>query len=161
MTNETQPVEQYMALALNPVMVGPKERSEITRNLDHIAELAFAAKNVAEIELPSGARLGQLYARQPGAVEQPVMKWDGEWHITYEVFRDMGIAYSVGLLLIYLLVVAQFRSYLVPLVIMAIQGYHCASMAVVELQTAHLRSVLEARKSRIEDRKSKIENRKS
>ena len=47
------------------------------------------------------------------------IKWDGEWQVTYETFRDMGIAYSVGLLLIYLLVVAQFRSYLVPLVIMA------------------------------------------
>jgi multidrug efflux pump subunit AcrB len=47
------------------------------------------------------------------------IKWDGEWQITYETFRDMGIAYSIGLLLIYLLVVAQFRSYLVPLIIMA------------------------------------------
>ncbi|HSH30325.1 MAG TPA: efflux RND transporter permease subunit, partial [Thiohalobacter sp.] len=47
------------------------------------------------------------------------LKWDGEWQITYETFRDMGIAYSVGLLLIYLLIVAQFRSYLVPLIIMA------------------------------------------
>jgi multidrug efflux pump subunit AcrB len=47
------------------------------------------------------------------------VKWDGEWQVTYETFRDMGIAYSVGLLLIYLLVVAQFRSYVVPLVIMA------------------------------------------
>ena len=47
------------------------------------------------------------------------IKWDGEWQITYETFRDMGIAYAVGLVLIYLLVVAQFRSYLVPLVIMA------------------------------------------
>lgn len=47
------------------------------------------------------------------------LKWDGEWQITYETFRDMGIAYSVGLILIYLLVVAQFRSYLVPLVIMS------------------------------------------
>jgi len=47
------------------------------------------------------------------------LKWDGEWQITYETFRDMGIAYSVGLLMIYLLVVAQFRSYLVPLIIMA------------------------------------------
>ncbi len=47
------------------------------------------------------------------------IKWDGEWQVTYETFRDMGIAYSVGLLLIYLLVVAQFKSYLVPLVIMA------------------------------------------
>ncbi len=47
------------------------------------------------------------------------LKWDGEWQVTYETFRDMGIAYSVGLLLIYLLVVAQFRSYIAPLVIMA------------------------------------------
>ncbi|MFO1395188.1 MAG: efflux RND transporter permease subunit [Steroidobacteraceae bacterium] len=49
----------------------------------------------------------------------PTVKWDGEWQITYETFRDMGLAYSVGLLLIYLLVVAQFKSYAVPLVIMA------------------------------------------
>ncbi|MCE1184648.1 MAG: efflux RND transporter permease subunit [Rhodocyclales bacterium] len=47
------------------------------------------------------------------------IKWDGEWQITYETFRDMGAAYAVGLILIYLLVVAQFRSYWVPLVIMA------------------------------------------
>jgi multidrug efflux pump subunit AcrB len=47
------------------------------------------------------------------------LKWDGEWQVTYETFRDMGIAYAVGLLLIYLLVVAQFKSYLVPLIIMA------------------------------------------
>jgi len=47
------------------------------------------------------------------------IKWDGEWQITYETFRDMGAAYAVGLVLIYVLVVAQFRSYLVPLIIMA------------------------------------------
>jgi multidrug efflux pump subunit AcrB len=47
------------------------------------------------------------------------LKWDGEWQITYETFRDMGAAYAVGLILIYLLVVAQFGSYLTPLIIMA------------------------------------------
>src|SRR5690606_7850907 len=47
------------------------------------------------------------------------IKWDGEWQITYETFRDMGLAYGVGLILIYLLVVGQFRSYLAPLIIMA------------------------------------------
>jgi multidrug efflux pump subunit AcrB len=47
------------------------------------------------------------------------IKWDGEWQVTYETFRDMGAAYAVGLILIYLLVVAQFKSYLVPLIIMA------------------------------------------
>jgi multidrug efflux pump subunit AcrB len=47
------------------------------------------------------------------------MKWDGEWHITYEVFRDMGIAFAAVLVLIYLLVVGWFRSFVTPLIIMA------------------------------------------
>ncbi|WP_295878336.1 efflux RND transporter permease subunit [uncultured Thiohalocapsa sp.] len=63
--------------------------------------------------------LPQWYMQQPDNPYEFSVKWDGEWQITYETFRDMGLAYGVGLLLIYLLVVAQFRSYLVPLVIMA------------------------------------------
>jgi multidrug efflux pump subunit AcrB len=63
--------------------------------------------------------LEQWYVQQPGNPYEYSLKWDGEWQVTYETFRDMGIAYGVGLILIYLLVVAQFRSYLVPLVIMA------------------------------------------
>jgi multidrug efflux pump subunit AcrB len=63
--------------------------------------------------------LEQWFLSQPQNPYEYSLKWDGEWQVTYETFRDMGIAYSVGLLLIYLLVVAQFRSYLVPLVIMA------------------------------------------
>ena len=61
----------------------------------------------------------QRYISQPENPYSFSLKWDGEWQITYETFRDMGLAYSVGLILIYLLVVAQFRSYLLPLVIMA------------------------------------------
>jgi multidrug efflux pump subunit AcrB len=56
---------------------------------------------------------------QPDGLSGVAIKWDGEWKITYETFRDMGIAYSVGILLIYFLVVAQFNSYSVPLIIMA------------------------------------------
>ncbi len=63
--------------------------------------------------------IDQWFLNQPVNPYAYSLKWDGEWQITYETFRDMGIAYSVGLLMIYLLVVAQFRSYLVPLVIMA------------------------------------------
>ncbi|MBM5812199.1 MAG: efflux RND transporter permease subunit [Gammaproteobacteria bacterium] len=55
----------------------------------------------------------------PADIRGFALKWDGEWQITWETFRDMGLAYAVGLVLIYLLVVAQFRSYAVPLVIMA------------------------------------------
>ncbi|MCP3662051.1 MAG: efflux RND transporter permease subunit [Gammaproteobacteria bacterium] len=70
-------------------------------------------------QLNQESTLPQQFISQPENPYEYSIKWDGEWQITYETFRDMGIAYSVGLLLIYLLVVAQFRSYLVPLVIMA------------------------------------------
>ncbi len=63
--------------------------------------------------------LKQYFIRPPDNPYQFSIKWDGEWQVTYETFRDMGIAYSVGMIMIYLLVVAQFRSYVVPLVIMA------------------------------------------
>jgi multidrug efflux pump subunit AcrB len=63
--------------------------------------------------------LEQYFISQPENPYDYSVKWDGEWQITYETFRDMGIAYSVGLILIYLLVVGQFRSYVVPLIIMA------------------------------------------
>jgi len=63
--------------------------------------------------------LPQWFTSQPANPYEYSLKWDGEWQVTYETFRDMGIAYAVGLVLIYLLVVAQFRSYVVPLVIMA------------------------------------------
>lgn len=61
----------------------------------------------------------QNYISAPQFVNQPNIKWDGEWQMTYETFRDMGIAYAIGLILIYLLIVAQFSSYFVPLIIMA------------------------------------------
>ena len=66
-----------------------------------------------------GQKIAQTFISQPPDTSTFAIKWDGEWQITYETFRDMGIAYAVGIVLIYLLVVAQFRSYLVPLVIMA------------------------------------------
>ncbi len=64
-------------------------------------------------------KLDQFYINQPVDPYRYSVKWDGEWQVTYETFRDMGIAYAVGIVLIYLLVVAQFRSYVVPLIIMA------------------------------------------
>ncbi|MFC1335454.1 MAG: efflux RND transporter permease subunit [gamma proteobacterium symbiont of Clathrolucina costata] len=70
-------------------------------------------------QLQGEGGIEQWFLQQPENPYAYSLKWDGEWQITYDTFRDMGIAYSVGLLMIYLLVVAQFRSYLVPLVIMA------------------------------------------
>jgi multidrug efflux pump subunit AcrB len=56
---------------------------------------------------------------QPFSTEKPSMKWDGEWHITFEVFRDLGGAFAVVLILIYVLVVGWFRSFKTPFIIMA------------------------------------------
>lgn len=66
-----------------------------------------------------GMPWSQHWIRQPASVDDIAVKWDGEWQITYETFRDMGMAYALGMVLIYLLVVGHFRSYWVPLVIMA------------------------------------------
>ena len=75
---------------------------------------------VTALPTPGGAALAETFISQPADPYRGyTVKWDGEWQITYETFRDMGAAYAVGLVLIYLLVVAQFGSYLTPLIIMA------------------------------------------
>ena len=81
----------------------------------------FAARSTLHQSMKEqNFQAGEYWIRQPtNPYQEYSIKWDGEWQITYETFRDMGAAYGVGLILIYLLVVAQFRSYLTPLVIMA------------------------------------------
>ena len=75
---------------------------------------------LARLVTPGGGSMAEYFIHQPPeAWRDYALKWDGEWQITYETFRDMGAAYAVGLLLIYLLVVAHFGSYLSPLIIMA------------------------------------------
>ena len=74
---------------------------------------------LADVALPSGTLAEHFISQPSDPYRTYAIKWDGEWQVTYETFRDMGIAYGVGLVLIYLLVVAQFGSYLTPLVIMA------------------------------------------
>ncbi len=75
---------------------------------------------IMKIATPGGGTLQEYFISQPDdPYRDYAIKWDGESQITYETFRDMGLAYGVGLILIYLLVVAQFGSYLTPLIIMA------------------------------------------
>ncbi|QTD44154.1 efflux RND transporter permease subunit [Ottowia testudinis] len=75
---------------------------------------------LAQLKMPDGGQLTEYFIKQPSDPYRGyALKWDGEWQITYDTFRDMGAAYAVGLILIYLLVVAQFGSYLTPLIIMA------------------------------------------
>ncbi|HSD61810.1 MAG TPA: efflux RND transporter permease subunit, partial [Burkholderiales bacterium] len=119
------------------VAVYPVERDKTIHHKDLLPVVYVVGDMAGKLDSPlygmfeMGARLRGMALAQGGAlaehfISQPrdpyrgyALKWDGEWQVTYETFRDMGIAYGVGLVLIYLLVVAQFGSYLVPLVIMA------------------------------------------
>lgn len=74
---------------------------------------------INNIRLTEGYELKQYSSVQPWLEDTYSMKWDGEWHITYEVFRDLGIAFAAVLVLIYILVVAWFRNFVTPLIIMA------------------------------------------
>jgi multidrug efflux pump subunit AcrB len=73
---------------------------------------------IADLTLPEGYGLEVFNTRQPFDSSRYAMKWDGEWHITYEVFRDLGIAFAAVLVLIYVLVVGWFQSFITPLTIM-------------------------------------------
>jgi len=74
---------------------------------------------IARMDTPQGYKIGVMTTKAPDDTTKAAMKWDGEWHITYEVFRDMGMAFAAVLVLIYFLVVAWFKSFKTPLVIMA------------------------------------------
>jgi multidrug efflux pump subunit AcrB len=76
-------------------------------------------EKIKELKLAEGYELKQYSSVQPWLEDRYSMKWDGEWHITYEVFRDLGIAFAAVLVLIYILVVAWFRNFVTPLIIMA------------------------------------------
>ena len=92
--------------------VGGRTESPVYALLDLKPKIDAMAKD-------AGIDLETYYTRLPDDPSKTALKWDGEWQITYEVFRDMGIAFAMVLLLIYGLVVAWFESFTVPLVIMA------------------------------------------
>jgi multidrug efflux pump subunit AcrB len=77
------------------------------------------SKQLDSIRAPAGYSIERYATHLPFMTNRIAMKWDGEWHITYEVFRDLGFAFAVVLVLIYVIVVAWFQSFRVPLVIMA------------------------------------------
>ena len=75
-------------------------------------------EQLSEIEVPPGYQLGTLYTAQPELGNDYFLKWDGEWRITYKVFRDLGIAFAVVLVIIYLLIVGWFQALTTPIVMM-------------------------------------------
>ena len=76
-------------------------------------------QKIAALKLPEGYGVTQYYTGPPPSTNKLAVTWDGEWHITYEVFLDLGLAFAAVLVLIYVLVVGWFESYTTPLVIMA------------------------------------------
>jgi multidrug efflux pump subunit AcrB len=77
------------------------------------------APEIERIQIPAGYTIEQYTASMPPTDTRYAIKWDGEWHITYEVFRDLGLAFGAVLILIYILIVGWFQSFVTPLVIMA------------------------------------------
>ena len=77
------------------------------------------APEIKRIQVPEGYRIAQYTATPPPTDTRYAIKWDGEWHITYEVFRDLGLAFGAVLILIYILIVGWFQSFTTPLIIMA------------------------------------------
>ncbi|VAW61447.1 Acriflavin resistance protein [hydrothermal vent metagenome] len=110
--NTTREHAIYHKDLLPVVMVSGDMSGELDSPLYGMFDIMYA------LDSETGS-MPQYLINQPENPYKYSMKWDGEWQITYETFRDMGIAYSMGLMLIYFLVVAQFRSYLLPLIIMA------------------------------------------
>ncbi len=80
--------------------------------------IADLRPRIQRLKTPDGVPVHQLSTRLPDSDEHTSLKWDGEWHLTYEVFRDMGAAFAVVLVLIYVLTVAWFKSFTTPIVIM-------------------------------------------
>lgn len=126
----SQSGKQYLLADLITVQLNPMDNYIVHKNLvpmimvvgDMTGELDSPLYGMFDISASlaeKGLHAEQYFINQPDGLNGIEILWDGEWTITYETFRDMGIAYAVGMILIYILVVAQFKSYLVPLVIMA------------------------------------------
>ncbi len=84
---------------------------------------SYAMMNISgrlkNIRLPEGYSLAEEYTHQPAMEDNFSLKWDGEWQITYEVFRDLGMAFAVVILIIYMLIVGWFQNFIVPLVMLS------------------------------------------
>ncbi len=94
----------------------PQRKLQLAVDPDKSAAAGLSADLVTR--LPEGYGLQIFNAQQPFDSSRYAMKWDGEWHITIEVFRDLGIAFAAVLVLIYILVVGWFQRFGTPLTIM-------------------------------------------
>ena len=114
--NETIDVSRYGKNLRPVVYVLGDVAGEVESPVYAIMKMNEAIDNM---KTPQGYDIKRYNATMPAETDRLTMKWDGEWHITIEVFRDLGLAFGAVLVLIYVLVVGWFRSFVTPLVIMA------------------------------------------
>jgi len=81
--------------------------------------ISSVSDSLKRIAVPKGYTLSEEYTHQPEMQNNYSVKWDGEWQITYEVFRDLGIAFAVVIIMIYILIVGWFQNFTVPIVMLA------------------------------------------
>ena len=81
--------------------------------------IAAVSDKLKHVKLPKGYSLNEEYTHAPETEDNYTVKWDGEWQITYEVFRDLGAAFAVVLILIYILIVGWFQNFKVPIIMLA------------------------------------------
>ncbi|MBD8389302.1 efflux RND transporter permease subunit [Dysgonomonas sp. BGC7] len=91
--------------------------TEVAGNLESpVYPITEVSEKLSSIKLPEGYTLSEEYSEQPKYEDNFSLKWDGEWQITYEVFRDLGLAFLFVLIIIYVLIVAWFQNFITPLV---------------------------------------------
>jgi len=81
--------------------------------------ISKVSDNLKNIQIPAGYSLSEEYTKQPELEDNYTVKWDGEWQITFEVFRDLGIAFAAVIIIIYILIVGWFQNFKVPFVMLA------------------------------------------
>lgn len=91
--------------------------AEVAGSLESpVYPITEVSERLKEVKLPAGYTLNEEYRAQPEYEDDFSLKWDGEWKITYEVFRDLGLAFAAVLVIIYILIVGWFQSFVTPLV---------------------------------------------
>lgn len=91
--------------------------AEVAGSLESpVYPITAVSERLKEVKLPKGYTLQEAYQAQPDYEDDFTLKWDGEWKITYEVFRDLGLAFAAVLIIIYILIVGWFQNFVTPLV---------------------------------------------
>jgi len=129
--------QQGMAISVGDLVTihrNIKEKSIYRKNQKRViyvtAEMAgkmespfYAISKISDslktLKVPAGYSLKEEYTHQPEMEDNYTLKWDGEWQVTYEVFRDLGIAFLVVIIIIYMLIVGWFQNFTVPIIMLA------------------------------------------